>query len=318
MSDARTTTLATRLTGQAAATALAASAGAVLIVAGIIRAAVSQALFADGSNYLLQIVNTHGFFLVDGRTLGTRLLQAPAVVAVSWFNVHSYHVLSIALGLGYFVEPAVLCALALVIARRDRTVLVFAVTASTLLITLSSGLAMECTLATALFIVAATMLLVDDALSWPRIVVLALIALLAMSTYQSFVVLAPALVLLLVARHARPVPHVPVWVTIGLSLLLTAATVTSGISLSHPDPSGGRLLTCATRISCYSSTSQAHLVIATLIIAGLAVGAWFAEPLVTPSGRSGWLIAAVVVVFLLLVTTRVPIEPAVSYDNRPS
>jgi hypothetical protein len=202
-----------------------------LIVVGVIRAGATQVLYADGSYALLQIVNSRGFVLAPNRQWVDILCEFPAVIGLRVFNVHSYHTLALLLGLGYFVIPAAICALAVYTARDDRTLLLYAAVSSCLLLSLADGLATESAPGTAIFIYCSTVLLLPKRLSMGTVMCLAIAALLTLDTYEAFAVLAPVLVIFLIVRQRRADHRLPMWQAMLVGSILAVASVFNWIWL---------------------------------------------------------------------------------------
>jgi hypothetical protein len=204
---------------------------ALLIAVGVIRAGVTVVLYADGSNYLIRIVNSRGFFLTANRRCVEILCELPAVIGLRVFNVHSYHTLALLLGLGYFVIPATICALAVYTARKDRTLLLYAAVSSCLLLSLADGMIGEWAPGTAIFIYCSTVLLLPGRLSMARVVCLTIAGLLTLNTYESFAVLAPVLVTFLIVRQRRADSRLPMWQAMLVGSILAVASVLNWIWL---------------------------------------------------------------------------------------
>jgi hypothetical protein len=275
-----------------------------LIAAGAIRAGSTQVLYSDGSNFLLQIVNRRGFFLVPNRHLVEILCEFPAVIGLRVFNVHSYHTLALLLGLGYFVIPAAICALTVYTARNHRTLLLYAAVSSCLLLSLADGLIGESAPATAIFIFCSTMLLLPDRLSRAKVVCLTVAALLTLNTYESFALLGPVLVAFLIVRQRRVDRRLPTWQAMLVGSILAVASVFNWIWLLTPgNPNRGTLIHGGTDIGLYSEAARmtilwAFVVIGMLLILGIAVDG------LTPGATRPVLVGRAAVVVMLILEYR--------------
>ena len=94
---------------------------ALLLGAAAIMALQSLALAADGSFQLVRVLGTGDLFGSYGRILGASARQG-AVVISARAGVTDTHVLSILLGVGQLVVPAIAWSLAIVLSRKDRLV----------------------------------------------------------------------------------------------------------------------------------------------------------------------------------------------------
>ncbi len=100
---------------------------AVLAVSGLLVGAAclmawqSVALAADGAFQLVLVLATEDVWGLDERILGAWVHQAPVVIAVR-AGVTDTHVLSMLLGVGHFLVPALAWSLAIVLSRKDRLV----------------------------------------------------------------------------------------------------------------------------------------------------------------------------------------------------
>lgn len=92
-----------------------------LVGAACLMASQSLALAADGSWQLVRVLASEDVWGLDERILGAWLHQAAVVVAVR-AGVTDTHALSMLLGVGHFLVPAVAWSLAIVLARKDRFV----------------------------------------------------------------------------------------------------------------------------------------------------------------------------------------------------
>ncbi len=93
----------------------------VLLGAACLMASQSLALAADGSFQLVRVLATEEVWGLDERILGAWAHQLAVVIAVRT-GVTDTHVLSILLGVGHFVVPAIAWSLAIVLSRTDRLV----------------------------------------------------------------------------------------------------------------------------------------------------------------------------------------------------
>jgi hypothetical protein len=242
-------------------------AAVVVVATGLVKAIYTQVLFADGSSYSVEIVGGRWFFQIPHREFATWIMQSPAVFAVRVINVHSYHVLALLLGFGYFVVPVLVCALAIFVARRHRTPLLFASIATATLICVSSGMLMECTFATALFILGATILLLPQRLTIGLMVALMAVGVIGLSCYESFAALAPILAVLLFIRERRSDTSSPVIFVALAYLLLAVVTAVNFYALFGPNVNGARdsLVAGATHFSDYAPASR-HDIIWTVVL----------------------------------------------------
>jgi hypothetical protein len=94
---------------------------ALLLGAAAIMALQSLALAADGSFQLVRVLGTGDLFGSYSRILGASVRQGAVVIAAR-AGVTDTHVLSILLGVGQLVVPAIAWSLAIVLSRRDRLV----------------------------------------------------------------------------------------------------------------------------------------------------------------------------------------------------
>ena len=290
-----------------------------LIAVGVIRAGATQILFADGSNFLIQIVHNRGFFLVSNRHEVEVLCELPAVIGLRVFNVHSYHTLALLLGLGYFVIPAAICALAVYTARNDRPLLLYASVSSCLLLSLADGLIGESAPATALFIYCSTALLLPERLSRAKVVCLTIAALLTFNTYESFAVLAPVLVIFLIVRQRRADRRLPAWQAMLVGSILAVVSIFNWIWLLTPgNANRDGLIQQGTRISVYSEAARmailwTFVIIAMLLVLGIVVDGLM--PRITRPVLAG-LVAVGVVLILQYRAHAVQEFPAYTYFFR--
>jgi hypothetical protein len=94
---------------------------ALLLGAALTMTFQSLALAADGSFQLVRVLGTGDLFGSYGRILGASARQGAVVIAAR-AGVTDTHVLSILLGVGQLVVPAIAWSLAIVLSRRDRLV----------------------------------------------------------------------------------------------------------------------------------------------------------------------------------------------------
>jgi hypothetical protein len=256
----------------------AAATAVLLTVVGVIRAGATQILSSDGSFGLLVMVSKRGFSLSPNRQWVDILCQFPTVIGLRVFNVHSYHTLALLLGLGYFVIPAAICALAVYTARNDRTLLLYAAVSSCLLLSLADGMATESAVATAIFICCSTVLLLPERLSMVKVECLAIAALLTWNTYESFAVLAPVLVIFLIVRQRRADRRLPTWQAMLVGSILAVTSIFNWLWLLTPNPNPDRywLIQQGTGTSWYSEAARmailwTFVIIAMLLVLGIVV-----------------------------------------------
>lgn len=92
-----------------------------LVAAACLMASQSLALAADGSWQLVRVLATGDVWGLDERILGAWLHQGPVVIAVR-AGVTDTHVLSMLLGVGHFLAPALAWSLAIILSRNDRLI----------------------------------------------------------------------------------------------------------------------------------------------------------------------------------------------------
>lgn len=141
---------------------------ALLVATASVLTVRSVALAADGSFYLVRILGTDEVFSTDARFFANALRQAPVLIAAR-AGVTNTHILSIVLGIGQIVLPALVWCAAGVLAGRDRLVFAaVALTAGLCLGTTSFLNVGEYVLALALTALVAVLLWRPEAWNWVR------------------------------------------------------------------------------------------------------------------------------------------------------
>jgi hypothetical protein len=223
-----------------------------ILAIGLVKALLTEVLFADGSLYLTGIVNNHGYSQQPNRHLGVWVMEAPAVLAVHLFDVHSYQLLAILLGIGYLFFPVMLCALAVCMAAKSKPVFVYSALSSAILFCLSGGIG-EVALAMSLFILGSTILLIPKKLRILDLIILLAISILAMNTYEAFAIFCPVFIGLLVLHDVRTEQRTRYLYSVPLVALLVVATLINVRTFGQSGTKGeaNSLVLTATHFSLY-------------------------------------------------------------------
>jgi hypothetical protein len=198
---------------------------------------ICRGLFVDGSAFLLNIVLHEWFFAFYWPRLYAMILaQIPIVTAIT-LGVTDLHLLGRLLSFGLFGLPTFLYTLALVRARREPVLLAVVIAAiGVIFMTTSFFIVGEYNSAYAIAILVAVRLATAKRLALADGIVLAIVAALAMRTYEVFIYLGPLLALMSVWQVWR-MPHRPV-VASALHLLsagfFVKATIVAIDSVVHP------------------------------------------------------------------------------------
>lgn len=246
--------------------------GGLILAVAIVKTAVTQILFADGAEYLTRIASAGGFYFHAHRLIAEWVMELPAVVAVWGFHVHSYAVLAVLLGVGYYVFPAILCIWATFLARKDILVFTYTIISSALLFCLSGGDG-EVAFGQALFILGSTVLLIPRRLRTRELLVVTLVSLFAINSYQGFAIWAPVLAVLLFVRERHVTRRSPTPFVIANYLLLALATGDSvwAIAFTHSEKGANSLLAHALNLHYYPHAVRIEILVTFLLIVGIAV-----------------------------------------------
>ena len=241
-----------------------------MLVAGVVQTWFTQVLFADGSYFLVRISDSRWFVLDSGRQIGNVLTQFPTVFAIRLFGIHSYHALAILLGVGFFVLPTALCAVALWIARRDIVVFWFVAIATSALLLLGFG-DLGAQFATHVFILMASILMVRTQLRRWHIGILLALGIVTFASYQSFVLLAPALLAMLVFRQRRgqfPM-HKYSALFLAIELICSLAYNVYLLVSGHVTGSTNTLIAGATNWNFFTSEEHVRIIFLLAVILGV-------------------------------------------------
>jgi hypothetical protein len=215
---------------------LAAGAAAVLLLATFVTAVlVHAALYADGANYLLQIVGRQGFLFVWWDRAGVNLLtQAPLVVGLH-VGLHSMRTAVLLYSVGIFGVPVLVYLLILFFSRGEWYLPVVAAVSVTIYPATFFMSASESVTAYAVYLLIAVIVASSHRLTVSRVIVLLLCSVGLPFLYETSVVLGPLLAIWCLGRFRRGEDA-----TIARAALLVpmlagfAAGVTSAWAIMHP------------------------------------------------------------------------------------
>jgi hypothetical protein len=197
----------------------------------------SRGLFVDGANFLLHIVRHESFFdFYLPRLYAMVMAQVPVMTAVT-LGVTDLHLLARLLSLGLFVLPTIFYTLALHRARNDSLLLAVVIGAIAIVfMTTSFFIVGEYNTLYAIAVLIAVRLATADRLTLRDSVVLLLLALLAIRTYETMIYLGPLLAVIIVWKvwraPARPV--VPTVLHLVSAVFMVLAMQVAINSVMHP------------------------------------------------------------------------------------
>jgi hypothetical protein len=197
----------------------------------------SRGLFVDGANFLVHIVRQEAFFdFYLPRVFAMILGQIPVMTAVT-LGVTDLHLLARLLSLGLFALPTIFYTLALHRAKDDAVLLAVVIAAIAIVfMTTSFFIVGEYNTLYAVTILIAVRLGTADRLTWPDAIVLVLISLLAIRTYETMLYLGPLLacVMLWKVWRARGRPAGPSVLYLVSAVFMIMGMMVALNSVKHP------------------------------------------------------------------------------------
>ncbi len=199
-----------------------------------------RGLFWDGAYFLLEIVRAEGFldFGPDpGRRYAMAVVEIPVVVAI-WLDVSDLHWLARWWSLGMFGVPTTLYTLAVLRARNEPVLLAATIAAVAMVfMTTSFFIVGEYNTAHAAAILAAVWLATTSRLVVKPGIVLVLIAVLALRSYETFVFLGPLLALMTcwTIWRASSRPALAAGLHAGAAVLFLGAATLQACNLIYAD-----------------------------------------------------------------------------------
>jgi len=177
-----------------------AAVSAIVVALAAIAVASGRGLYADGSYYLVRILEGRTFFaFTPYRTYADHLTQAPVVLAVK-LGVRNMHSLIVLHSLGLFAFPAAAWLVAFYRLRNDRLFWPFVLLFAIVYLNLSVMAICDCNLAYALVGCSLALLLATSRFSVPDALLLLGISLALTRMYETMVFLGPLLCLLCAVR----------------------------------------------------------------------------------------------------------------------
>ncbi len=198
---------------------------------------VCRGLFVDGSAFLVQIARFQEFFrFYPPRLYAMVVAQLPVMAAVK-LGVIDLHWLARLLSLGLFALPTIFYSLALHRVRHDAVLLSLVIAAiGTIFMATSFFIVGEFNTAYALALCTAVRLATADRLSlWDGLVLL-VIGVLAMRTYEAMLYLGPVLAAMILWQVVRlsPRPLLPTLLHLAAAALFLAGMVIAADAVIHP------------------------------------------------------------------------------------
>ena len=197
----------------------------------------SRGLFVDGANFLVHIVRQEAFFdFYLPRVFAMILGQIPVMTAVT-LGVTDLHLLARLLSLGLFALPTIFYTLALHRAKDDAVLLAVVIAAIAIVfMTTSFFIVGEYNTLYAVTILIAVRLGTADRPTWPDAIVLVLLSLLAIRTYETMLYLGPLLCCIMLGKvwRARGRPAGPSVLYLVSAVFMIMGMMVALNSVKHP------------------------------------------------------------------------------------
>jgi hypothetical protein len=199
----------------------------------------SLALAGDGAFFLVQILGTGDVYSLDSRWLGNALRQVP-VLAAAHAGVTDTHVLSMLLGVGQLLVPALAWTVSVVLARADR--IVFAAVAGTAAICAGSTWYLsvsENVVAVSLTALVSMLLWLPRTWSWGHAALATAAASVLVASYEAALVTGAVLAVWAVIRAARAPVRLERWAAVLVAALSILSVVVAtqgfgaGVNANH-------------------------------------------------------------------------------------
>ena len=234
----------------------------------------SRGLFVDGANFLVHIVRQEAFFdFYMPRVFAMILGQIPVMTAVT-LGVTDLHVLARLLSLGLFGLPTIFYTLALHRAKDDAVMLAVVIAAIAIVfMTTSFFIVGEYNTLYAVTILVAVRLGTADRPTWPDALVLLLLALLAIRTYETMLYLGPLLggIILWKVWTARERPVVPTLLYLGSAVFMIFGMMVALNSVVHPHSPEHLVETWMMAADFWQNLQFDLVLVAALVVIGWAV-----------------------------------------------
>lgn len=168
------------------------SIGIAIVAVSLIRVVVSQYLYADGSWQILYITSNHHFYLDPGREFMQFFAQVLALISIKAGAVHSYHLVSILLGIGYQLLPTGFLVTAMRLKKIDPNQSQLIRVASLVVFVLASSTMSESYFAASLLILIVAIIgsisLYKKPIMWPILISLLTITIRCYDSYSLFAI----------------------------------------------------------------------------------------------------------------------------------
>lgn len=234
----------------------------------------SRGLFVDGSAFLVQIARREWFFDFYAPRLYAMVLGQIPVVTALFLGVTDLHLMARLLSLGLFAVPTALYHLALIRVKDDAVLLAAVVAAIAIVfLTTSFFIVGEYNTAYAIAILAAVRLATADRLTLFDSVVLAIVAFLAMRTYEVMVYLGPLLAAMIfwTVRRAPSRPFLPTVLHVAAAGMFLAGMVIAAGSILKPFSEEHLSDTVATAANFWQNMQFDLVLAAALVVVGWAL-----------------------------------------------